>query len=337
MGSEFIRCVLWPVNKLFVDPKYQRDKIQNRVDVLTKIFDEKYMDPITISPRPNGMAAIVDGQHRYEAAVQAGAKEILCREVKFGSLQAEAKAFGDMNRMRKPPSGIELFRSSIVAKKKEAVALYTILSDLGLKIYGYDTQATAWNNIHCLGVVQRIHALRGDDNLRTVLGTLKSIYQGDTGAFASPMIRALDMLLSEYGEKIKQDVLRRALEGVSPVILIRRASSLSEVKGGGQAIYVRRQIIHAYNRLVTPHHRLRLGGYSRGECTMRLALGNENAPMTLSAAERKFAISRHSIREYMHKLGLKTQRRIGGCGWETLVLPTDVIKIKEHMAKKKGK
>ena len=95
-----------------VDYSYQRVRTSH-VNYLHDNFDINECDPLLVSYR-NGKFYIIDGQHRYYAALSKGIEKLLCIIRTGLTMEDEARIFVKTNTSRKPLSPFDTFKANIV-------------------------------------------------------------------------------------------------------------------------------------------------------------------------------------------------------------------------------
>ena len=107
-----IRLGSIPVQLLKVDHRYQRPVNSAHVNKISKDFNKKYLNCIIVSYR-DGYFWILDGQHRYNAAVIKGVETLTCIIITDLTSQEEAKMFKDLNINHKKPDPYKLFKANV--------------------------------------------------------------------------------------------------------------------------------------------------------------------------------------------------------------------------------
>ena len=105
------RIAIIPIDLLDVDYSYQRVRTAH-VNKIYDNWDEKRCDFLIVSYR-NGVFYIIDGQHRYYAALARGVKNLPCI-IKTGmTMEDEAYEFVKWNTSRKPLSPFDTYKANI--------------------------------------------------------------------------------------------------------------------------------------------------------------------------------------------------------------------------------
>ena len=107
-----VRLALVDINLLRIDENYQREIDEAHVNEIANDFNKTYAGCLICSYR-NGYFYIIDGQHRYTAALLKGVKTLLCIIYTGLTSKQEAKMFRDLNIKHKRPDAYRLFKANI--------------------------------------------------------------------------------------------------------------------------------------------------------------------------------------------------------------------------------
>ena len=184
------------IKDLLIDPAYQRELDESRVDAMSKKFDESRIGVPVVSLRKDGKFYVLDGQHRCEAARRAGLSDskILC-EVHNELTQAEeAELFLKLNNGRKTVGAYDKYRARMTAHEPIAVEFTRIVNSLGLRIGPGQSK----NTINAILAIEFAH--RRNRNLHSTLNVLKRWGGGDESFFEGTMIKDMSCFLADYSE-----------------------------------------------------------------------------------------------------------------------------------------
>lgn len=134
--------------ELSVDHKYQRSTdnqaSQRLIATIAANFDWRLCATLMVSRRPDGSKLIIDGQHRWSAAIRRGdLPQLPCCLFTYDSPEEEARMFIVANRARKPMNRLDDFHAALAAADDDAIEIATLVSDAGLKITR-QTSSAAW-------------------------------------------------------------------------------------------------------------------------------------------------------------------------------------------------
>lgn len=134
--------------ELSVDQSYQRS-IDNEgsrrlIASIAANFDWRLCAPLVVSRRPDGSNVIIDGQHRWAAAVRRGdLLQLPCCLFTYDSPEDEARMFIVANRARKPMNRLDDFHAALAAADEDAVEIQRLVTEAGLRM-ARNTSSTAW-------------------------------------------------------------------------------------------------------------------------------------------------------------------------------------------------
>jgi hypothetical protein len=135
-------------SQLTVDKSYQRS-IDNEgsrrlIASIAANFDWRLCAPLVVSRRADGSKVIIDGQHRWAAAVRRGdLLQLPCCLFTYASPKDEARMFIVANRARKPMNRLDDFHAALAAADEDALEISRLVTEAGLTI-ARNTSSTAW-------------------------------------------------------------------------------------------------------------------------------------------------------------------------------------------------
>jgi hypothetical protein len=134
--------------ELTVDQSYQRS-IDNEgslrlIASIAANFDWRLCAPLVVSRRPDGSKIIIDGQHRWAAAVRRGdLLQLPCCLFTYDNPEDEARMFIVANRARKPMNRLDDFHAALAAADEDAVEIQRLVTEAGLTM-ARNTSSSAW-------------------------------------------------------------------------------------------------------------------------------------------------------------------------------------------------
>jgi hypothetical protein len=215
-----------PVDALFSDPRYQRPLDQRHIDRMAAEFNPDALGVIYVSDRGNGTIAVMDGFHRVAVMRQLGWDDQKMPALVFTglSVQEEAEIFTAMNKDRRQPSRIHLFRAQVAAGDKHAVALNEVLVECGVKVIA----GPAPRHLQAVGAVQKVIEIAGADIVRRAVKIATTAWSQHDDALAGPLLSGLALLI--YAEAdIDDKAMIRRLEDHTPGMIMNKAKVTKEV------------------------------------------------------------------------------------------------------------
>lgn len=135
-------------DRLSIDIAYQRSTenqaSQRLITSIADKFDWRLCAPLVVSRRPDGVMAVIDGQHRTLAArLRGDIPHLPCCVFNYESAEEEAKMFIAANRARKPMNRLDDFHAALAAADNEALEIQQLVTEAGLTI-SRNTASASW-------------------------------------------------------------------------------------------------------------------------------------------------------------------------------------------------
>lgn len=152
------------LDRLSIDTQYQRSADSGRsitlIRQITRAWDWRVYQPLSVARRADGALYVVDGQHRLAAARQRGDITHLPVVItSFVDVAEEAAAFESMNRQRKSMSRLERYRAAAVAGDPTTVAALDAIRCAGLKLARHET-TDKWKPGEFAGIAAVVNGIK---------------------------------------------------------------------------------------------------------------------------------------------------------------------------------
>jgi len=188
--------------ELTVDQSYQRS-IDNEgsrrlIASIAANFDWRLCAPLVVSRRPDGLKVIIDGQHRWAAAMRRGdLLQLPCCLFTYDSPEDEARMFIVANRARKPMNRLDDFHAALAAADEDAVEIQRLVTEAGLRM-ARNTSSTAWKAGEVAFTSSIATALRrhGAAIVSAALTSLAEAYEGRSLTYGASIFGALIKLFA---------------------------------------------------------------------------------------------------------------------------------------------
>lgn len=190
-------------NDLIVVFAVQRESIQSWVRKIQRNLDPLAVGVVYVSERSDGKLAIVDGQHRVLALIEAGLGDqpIHCLVYEGLTLSEEADQFLKLND-RRSVNAVDKFRVGVTAGLEDCVGVAEILDDLHLQIVG-EPSRNGNAPIGCptamLGIYNRNGEREGPQALRCALKTAITAFGTDGAALDGKVVGGLGEIFLSNG------------------------------------------------------------------------------------------------------------------------------------------
>ncbi|WP_170150966.1 DUF6551 family protein [Hephaestia caeni] len=199
--------------ELTVDQSYQRS-IDNEgsrrlIASIAANFDWRLCAPLVVSRRLDGSKVIIDGQHRWAAAVRRGdLLQLPCCLFTYDSPEDEARMFIVANRARKPMNRLDDFHAALAAADEDALEIQRLVTEAGLKM-ARNTSSAAWRAGEVAFTSSIAAALRrhGVAIVSAALTSLAEAYEGHSLTYGASIFGALIKLFANPPEGFDPDDL----------------------------------------------------------------------------------------------------------------------------------
>ena len=236
------------VDELFVDTSYQRPVDMGRARKLATGWDRRLAGVIEISdrgPGSNPRYAVIDGQHRWEAARLRDPQALLVASIHEGlSVSAEARLFDRLNRERRRPSTWDHWRARKAGADPQVLAIEGVVTSLGLQIH----HAPKEGHVRCTATLEKLAALGGTDLVRETLELIVGVWDLRMDAFDAPIVHSIGLIHHHLRDRIDPERLADTLLGVAPLILRTQAAALGEMITGTAGVRMAITIMVLYNK-----------------------------------------------------------------------------------------
>lgn len=225
-----------PLEKVKVDPRYQREIIPGHLDKIRNEFDESMLDVLQLSKRSGDEYACIDGQHRLivlaERATSGEGASTAPALVHEGlTPQQEADLFRHLQERRRQLTPLDKYKSRLFGDDPIAKGIKVIADEFDLEI------GTGPRSIQSIVNYERVYR-RG--NLHQTL-TVMNIWRGDAKWLEGGLCDGLSRFLILFPEADMGHAREKWAE-LSPTMVLRRAGDLMmSSKAGGVVEVLRAQ------------------------------------------------------------------------------------------------
>ena len=139
------------LDQIHWDKDYQRQKLNENVVLnIAREFSWSKFGVLTVMNR-DGIFYVVDGRHRWQAALRRGdIKEVPCTIIPSLGQHEEAETFYGMNNNRTPVSALDKYRAMITAKNPDYLACEEMLQRHEIKVSAASDQPSKVNFSKCI-------------------------------------------------------------------------------------------------------------------------------------------------------------------------------------------
>lgn len=215
-----------PVELLFSDPRYQRDVDHPRVARMAAEFDPDALGVITVSERPNGRYAVLDGFHRVELMRYLGWDDQKMPAFVYTGLTVaeEAVIFTRMNKDRRQPTRFHLFKAQVTARDPDAVAVHDVFTRLNLT----PSNVPGPRTIRSLATADKIVKIANVSVLETALRVMLKAWDESDDALNGDLLSGLALLVFSWPD-IDTNHLAVRLADHTPGMIMNKSRVTKEV------------------------------------------------------------------------------------------------------------
>ncbi|MDT7527796.1 hypothetical protein OVY29_03850 [Sphingopyxis sp. SE2] len=206
---------------LSVDPSYQRsiDNAASRrlIASIAASFDWRLFSSLIVSARPDGSRVIIDGQHRWAAAVRRGdLTHLPCCSFSYPTPEDEARMFITANRARKPMNRLDDFYAALAAADEDALEIHRLVTEAGLTVArSMAVNARKPGEISFTSSIAAGLRRHGEAVVSAALTSMAEAFDGESVAQGSSVFNALVLLFAEPPQGFDPDKLVPALRCVN--------------------------------------------------------------------------------------------------------------------------
>lgn len=201
------------VAELAVDHSYQRsidnDPSRRLIASIAANFDWRLCVPLVVSRRSDGSKVIIDGQHRWAAAVCRGdLPQLPCCLFTYENPEDEARMFIVANRARKAINRLDDFHAALAATDEDSLEIMRLVAEARLTI-ARNTSSTSWKPGEVAFTSSIAKALRrhGESIVSAALTAMSEAYESQPLTHGASVFGALVRVFANPPEGFDPDNL----------------------------------------------------------------------------------------------------------------------------------
>ena len=202
------------IDKLTVDERYQRtmdsERPQRLINNIVRNFRWAAFGALVATWVGKGdKLALIDGQHRWRAAVHIGIKKVPVVIVGRLSVEAQAEAFVHANQQRSPVHSLTLHHASLLAGDAKALKIQALLDEVKLSVPRNPTQAKYLKpgQFLAIGSVSMLMSSYRPDVVKCTLKIIAHAFYTSPGRIVNGIIRAVAVIISERGTGVERSII----------------------------------------------------------------------------------------------------------------------------------
>lgn len=224
------------INKLDVDNSYQRNtngyRSKENIKKIVSNFCWEEFTPITVVKTEKGTYNIIDGQHRYKAAVALGdIKELPCWIINKTSVKKQADTFIGINKNRVSTNPYDLYKAQIATENPDAIMIDNFCNKAGI-IIPFDGYCSKPCMTLAISTIRKHLKAHNDGYLLEAIKNIRKAFPETKSQIRSEILNTLVELKIEYGAKIKDEEIQQTLIAFESVDrIIAKARELKALDG----------------------------------------------------------------------------------------------------------
>lgn len=229
------RMAWLPIDDLVVDTLYQRPLAAAHAKALAAEFRWAHFQPLTVAARPAGGYAVIDGQHRLQAARSLPAvAEVPCYVVDAADSARQASTFLAVNTTHRAVKAIEKFRAGLAAGDKQITSLQRIVDQVGIRLISGNV--TSPMTTAAISTLLRMHRSAGPEPLRKALSAIATAWPAEREAFSEQFIRAVTLIFQAEATLNPWTVIEQLRQINPTTFLAEQIIAGKEARKTGQAM-----------------------------------------------------------------------------------------------------
>lgn len=235
------------VEKIICDNNYQRDIVSSRLRKILKEFNWRYFQPVTLSPQDDGTYAVLDGQHRVEAArLHPDLDEVPAIIVVMDGLREEADTFVKVNTSRTAVSAIDKYYAGLIAEDPTALMIKRVCDRAGCGIaYAQGKEKAGQTN--AVTAVGRAANAYGEKATAEAMRLLSEAWPKDKRALKGTLINGLARVI-RCNDGCDLDHMCAVLRKQDLETFTANFEAIRKIAGGSAEVAIAKTLAEQYNR-----------------------------------------------------------------------------------------
>jgi hypothetical protein len=190
-----------PLSQMFVAP-YGRAVSRSTLGRMHRSgFSERKLGIITLSMRPDGRYAILDGNHRRHLCHGLGLTHMLARVFIDLTYEDEAELFEALNTMS-VPTALERFNSRLEYNDPTAMDIRRMLLDHDLDVARTSGKPPR-GKLSCIGALEALYTERGAQEFAEVINVIYAAWDDDPQAWVGHVIAGFRQFWARYRNQVE--------------------------------------------------------------------------------------------------------------------------------------
>lgn len=195
-----------PIRNLVSNQTYQRNLSIAHIQKTAENFDVHQINPVKVSRR-GGINYVFNGQHTIEiVAAVSGSRDtpVWCMVYDGMGYTEEADTFAKQQKFIKPLMPYEIFMANIEAGNDDQILIKSLVESYQLRI----SSSKGPNCVCAISTVESIYHRYGLNTLDRALRLCVASWEGDPDSLTANMIKGAALLITAYGDSLRDDLFQ---------------------------------------------------------------------------------------------------------------------------------
>lgn len=195
-----------PIRNLVSNQTYQRNLSIAHIQKTAENFDVHQINPVKVSRR-GGINYVFNGQHTIEiVAAVSGSRDtpVWCMVYDGMGYTEEADTFAKQQKFVKPLMPYEIFMANIEAGNDDQILIKSLVESYQLRI----SSSKGPNCVCAISTVESIYHRYGLNTLDRALRLCVASWEGDPDSLTANMIKGVALLITAYGDSLRDDLFQ---------------------------------------------------------------------------------------------------------------------------------
>lgn len=226
-GHQFEYRMLKP-SEILVDPLYQRELNQSKVEKILKHWDYDLVNEPKISMRSDGKLYVFDGQHTTAAHKIHEGKDtpILCKVYRGLTWEEEKDLFIQQNGIASDPTTFEKLRAEFNGENVEVRDMVEAAAEAGVQVT-FKVKGDAFGRCNAHSALLSMYKTLPRADYVSALQLIMAAWKGQSESYHAGFIKGMTNIFKKYKGKFRYADMVKALEKNTPSYYIREAKDLN--------------------------------------------------------------------------------------------------------------
>ena len=235
-----------PVNpqQILVDPLYQRELHQKKVDKIISEFNYDLVNEPKLSLRSDGKLYVFNGQHTTAAwKIHEGIDTpIMCKIYRGLTWEDEKELFIQQNGISTDHTTFEKLRARFNAGDPDVRGMVESAAKAGVQVT-FKTRGDAFGRCNAVSALFTMYKVIPQDSFIIALQLITAAWQGQKESYYEGIIKGMTNIFKKYAGQFSVKDMRNALARNTPAYYIREAKDIS----GSLAVKYEKLFLREYN------------------------------------------------------------------------------------------